>query len=169
MKNIKDKLVAELKKLLPVTLYFLFAGELIALTSHVVLSEYQIDAFGYLTALLIALVIAKVVIIIDLLPIMNIFKHKPAIWNTTWGAVLYFLGSLCFQLVESTAGPLFSGVGLSAALDAAAAEIPWPRFWIKQLWIFALLFNYCLVRELGVAVGRGTFSRVLFRDRNAAR
>jgi hypothetical protein len=165
MSTFAQKLGHEVQKLIPVTLYFLVAGQLLAMVQRVVLAEHGLTAPGLIKAVVIAMVIAKVVLVVDLLPFMNVFEHKPVVWNTTWAAVLYFVAALAIQLIESLAGPLLSTGDLTAALHEAAAETPWPRFWVKQLWIFALLYNYCLVKELGVVIGRGQLFQVMFRDR----
>lgn len=67
--------IREARKLLPVTAYFLFSNELLALTQQVIAGEYGISVTSYFKGLVMALVIAKVVLVVDLLPFMNIFKH----------------------------------------------------------------------------------------------
>jgi hypothetical protein len=165
MSTLAQKLGHEVQKLVPVALYFLVASQLVALVQKVALAEHGITGPGLIKAVIVAMVVAKVVLVVDLLPFMNVFEHKPVVWNTTWAALLYFVVTLVLQLAESLTGPLLSTGDLGAALDEAAAETPWPRFWTKQLWIFVLLYNYCLVKELGLVIGRGKLFQVLFRDR----
>ena len=75
VKNVISKLVAEFRKLIPVTIYFLVANDLLALTYSVILDEVHINATAYVTAVLFALVVAKVVLVADMLPFMNIFSR----------------------------------------------------------------------------------------------
>lgn len=89
-------------KLLPITAYFLFTNELLALRQQVIAGEYGITVTSYFKAFFWALVIAKVVLVVDMLPFMHIFKHKAAIWNTVWSASIYTAASLLFRLAEGT-------------------------------------------------------------------
>jgi len=168
MNNLLRKIGHELEKLLPVTVYLVVASEMLALTHQVILKEHGITGPGLLKSVVIAMVVAKVVLVVDMLPFMNVFGDRPVVWNTTWSTFMYFVAALLLQLAEGLTGPLLSTGSLAAALDEAATEIPWPRFWTKQMWIFVLLYNYCLVKELGLVIGRGKLVQVLFHDRHVS-
>lgn len=156
--------IREARKLLPVTAYFLFSNELLALTQQVIAGEYGISVTSYFKGLVMALVIAKVVLVVDLLPFMNIFKHKAAIWNTVWSAAIYTIASLLFRVVEGTISGWSATGDLSAGFTYFTAETQWPRFWLVQTWIFFLLVNYCLFQEVSWRIApRGLFD-VVFRD-----
>jgi hypothetical protein len=62
------KLKHELRELIPVTVFFFVAFQLLALTQALMLEQYGIRASAFLTATAMALVVAKVV------PTIN---HKP--------------------------------------------------------------------------------------------
>jgi len=154
----------EALKLIPITLYFLVSTQLLALTQQVIAGEYGISVTSYAKAIFMSLVIAKVVLIVDLLPFMNIFKHKAAVWNTLWSAAIYTAASLLFRLAEGTIAGWSATGSLSTAFEHFSAETPWPRFWLVQTWIFLLLVNYCLFQEVGWRLAPRVLFDVVFRD-----
>jgi hypothetical protein len=154
----------EALKLLPVTAYFLFSNELLALTQQVIAGEYGITVTSYFKALVMALVIAKVVLVVDLLPFMNIFKHKAAIWNTMWSASIYTVASLVFRLAEGMISGWSATGSFSMAFTHFSDETQWPRFWLVQTWIFLLLVNYCLFQEVGWRLAPRSMFDVVFGD-----
>ena len=78
LKMIKHEFV----QVLPPTLYFLVAFNVIALTNALTLKQHGISFYGFATASLGALIVGKVILISDKLPIINIFQKKPLIYTT---------------------------------------------------------------------------------------
>ncbi len=165
MNKVTAKIIHELRALLPVTIYFLFVTELLALTNYTLLGEYGIDVFAFFKAIVISLVIAKVVLIMDLMPLMRIFNDRPLFFGTLWSTVVYFSAALLLQVVEGVAHPLIQSGDIASAIQHFVTETAWPRFWLVQFWIFALLFNYCLIREVSKVLGPGKLFALFFRDR----
>ena len=156
MNRIVSKIVHELRVLLPLTVYFLVANEMIALTKYIVLLDRSHDAASFIRAVVIALVVAKVVLVVDMLPFMRIFKGRPAIWNATWSTCIYTICAVVLQAAEGVIRPWIATGSLSGAVDLFAAETKWSYFWMIQAWLFILLLNYCLVREMSYALGKRT-------------
>ncbi len=163
-----QKLWKEILHLLPITVYFLIANELLAFTYSLTLKEYGINVQAFLTAVIVAGVIAKVVVIVDMLPFMNIFRHRPAIWNAAYASALYMLGALAVQFLEMLVREWIASGSFTGAIQEIENHTHWSRFWLKQVWIFVLLFNFCLIREIGEILAGGKLFDVIFRDRKAA-
>jgi hypothetical protein len=55
-----------------------------------------------------------------------------------------------------------------AANEHLSAQIVWPHFWAIQLWLIALIFVYCVARELTCVIGPDQVRTILFGARTSA-
>ena len=101
MGKLTHKLKHEIRGMMPVVVFFLVAFQLLALTQRLMLQEYGIHVTTFVAATIMALVVAKVVVLTDLLPMVNRFPEKPLIYNVVWKTVIYFAASLAVR--DSTA------------------------------------------------------------------
>lgn len=164
MSKLIHKLKHELRELLPVMLFFFIAFQLLALTQRLMLKEYGIRASTFLAATIMALVVAKVVVLSDLLPLVNRFPEKPLTYNVVWKTVIYFVASLAVRYVEHLIEFWRKSPSFEAANRRMVAEIVWPHFWAVQLWLLILLLVYCAFRELVRALGREKIIRMFFQE-----
>ena len=163
MSKIVQKIVHEVKALIPVTLYFLFADILLAVTQMVLLREYGIEVVSIGQAVVMALIVAKVVLIMDMLPLMNRFHDRPPIYNVVWSTVMYLLATIVLEVGEHIVKAWIHTGGLATGYAHFVNETEWPRFILTQFWMLVLLFNYCLFRSAGKTVGPGGLTRLLLR------
>jgi len=164
MNSFRDKLKKELEELIPVTVFFFLAFQLLALTQAMILRQYGIKITVFLGATLAALVVAKVVIITDHFALVNRFPEKPLIYNVVWKTLIYFVAWLAIRYLEHFFHFWRETLNIAAANRRLFAETIWPHFWILQLWILVLLLVYCSFRELVRALGRERVIRMFFRD-----
>src|SRR5438046_3107924 len=68
MNSLRNRIKHELQELIPVTLFFFRAFQLLALTQRLMLKEYGIHVPTFIAATVGALIVAKVVIIVDCFP-----------------------------------------------------------------------------------------------------
>ena len=162
MKAFGTWLVREFREVIPPTIFFLIGFHMLALTRSLMLREYGIHAAAAAGATVGALLIAKVVLIADNLPIINRFPARPLVYNVVWKTTVYVLASLAVHYLEHLV-PLWWRLGdLGAANHRLLGEIVWPHFWVVQLWLLVLLFMYCGMRELIRAIGPHEVRRMFF-------
>lgn len=154
MSGIRGKVLHELRELVPVTLFFLVAFLLLALTQMLLLEEHGIRVVTFFAAAVGALVVAKVVVITDHLPWINRFPHRPLIYNVLWKTAIYFVASLVVRYAEHLIHFWRRMGSLAEANRQLFQEIVWPHFWCVQMWLLVLLLLYCSLRELIRAIGR---------------
>jgi len=164
METVGHKLKHELRQLIPVILFFFVAFQLLALTETMMLEQYGIRVSVFLTATVAALVVAKVVLIADHLPLINRFPEKPLIYNVIWKTAIYFVASLAVRYVEHLIDSWRHTANFAEANKRLFDEVVWPHFWGVQLWLLILLLLYCAFRELARALGRDRIIRLFFYD-----
>jgi len=144
----------EFLQVIPPTIFFLVAFLLIMATQRLILREYGIPLTGFGMAIIGALLVGKVVLIVDKLPFVNKFPDKPLLYNTVWKTFIYVLAMLLFRYLEHFV-PLYMEQGnFLQAHQRLMAEVIWPHFLLIHMWLFVLFFVYCAARELVRVIGR---------------
>ena len=96
LKAIKD----ELLEIIPPTIFFFVAFNVITFTKRLMLEQYGIKFSGFVTATVGALIVAKVVLIADRIPFINKYPDKPLIYNAAWKTAIYVLVALVVRFLE---------------------------------------------------------------------
>jgi hypothetical protein len=153
----------EFYEVLPPTIFFFISFHIVLLDRALMAREYGLKPTSMVAATVGALLVAKVVLIVDKLPIVNRFPEKPLIYNVVWKTIIYVAASLLLHYLEHLL-PLWWHMGSFAAANAhLGKEIVWPHFWAVQLWLIVLIFVYCSLRELVRVIGRDRVAQVFFR------
>ena len=84
----------EIIEVIPPAIFFFITFHIIAITRALMLEHYDIKVTTAASATIAALVVAKVVLIADMLPFINRFPEKPLIYNTVWKTFIYVLAAL---------------------------------------------------------------------------
>ena len=162
-------LVREFREVIPPAIFFLVGFHMLALTRSLMLREYRVHAAATAGATVGALLVAKVVLIADSLPVINRFPERPLAYNVAWKTTIYVLAALVVHYLEHLV-PLWWRLGnLGTANDRLLGEIVWPHFWAVQLWLVVLLFMYCAMRELIRAIGPHEVRRMFFGPASSPR
>lgn len=162
MGNIFSRLKHELVEVIPPTVFFFIAFQVIAFTRALMLEEYGIRVSTFVTASIAALVVAKVVLIVDLLPFLNRFPEKPLIYNVVWKTAIYLVAVLFVRYVEHLLPFVREHGDLVVANRRLLDEVVWPHFWAVQIWLLVLFFVYCALRELIRVLGRDRVRSMFF-------
>jgi hypothetical protein len=164
MSTLGEKLKHELRELIPVTVFFFGTFQLLALTEALMLKQFGIRVSAFLTATVMALVVAKVVLITDHFPLVNRFSDKPVSYSVAWKTAIYFIASLVVRYVEHLIHFWRQTGGFADANRRLFEEIVWPHFWGVQLWLLILLLVFCTFRELVRVLGRERVIVMFFHD-----
>ena len=89
LKHIGSILLREVRDIVPPTLFFFVAFGLLLITQSLVLEEHGIGVWHWGGALIGALIVGKVVLVVDHLRFVDRYPHKPLIWNATWKTLIY--------------------------------------------------------------------------------
>jgi len=149
-------------EILPPTIFFFLAFSLVLLTKRMILSEYGITWTGFGSAIVGAILVGKVVLLVDKLTFASKFNHRQLIFTTAWKSLIYFIAATFLQYLERIVHLLMKHEGFLEANRLFVTETVWPQFWLIQMWLAVLLFFYCAMRELIRAIGREKVIQIFF-------
>jgi len=135
----------DMLEILPPAIFFFIAFTLILLTKRLILSEYGISWTGFGAAFVGAMLVGKVVLIVDKIPFVNRFPDRQLIYTASWKCLIYVLAANLVQYLEHIVPLMLKHKGLSEAHQLFMSETLWPHFWLIQMWLVVLLF--CLLRS----------------------
>ena len=160
-RSIWTKLKHEIHEVIPPTIFFLISFHIVVLDRALMAREFGIRPSAVAGATIGALLVAKVVLVADMLPFINRFPEKPLIYNVLWKTGIYVSASVLVHYLEHLV-PLWWRMGFVAANQHLRTEMVWPHFWAIQLWLVVLIFVYCMMRELIRVIGRDRVMQVFF-------
>ena len=152
-------------EILPPTIFFLIAFLLILFTKLMILSEYGISWTGFGAAVVGAMLVGKVVLMVDKLPFVNKFPERPLVYNTLWKSFIYFLAALLVRYLMQVVPLLRKHENLVEANRHLVNEVVWPHFWLLQMWLAVLFLIFCAMRGLIRVIGRDKVIKIFFGSR----
>ena len=156
MSKVTRKIKEELAELVPPTLFFFVALHVVAFIHALMNKQSGIDLPTSASVTVAALIIAKSVLLADLLPFINRYPGKPLLWNVVWKTTVYFFVAGLLHYLERLYDFWKQAPGFVAANQKMLAELVWPHFWAIQILLAVLILVYCVMAE---------FSRVMGRDK----
>jgi hypothetical protein len=107
----------EIRELLPAVIYFVITFNLIGFTEVLMLREYGITVSTFVGATFGALLVAKAVPLVGILPFMEPFPKIPIIYNVLRKTLLYTLAAFMTQLIEEIIRSLLKHDSFAPAWD----------------------------------------------------
>lgn len=157
-----EKLKEEFFAMLPPTIFFFVALHILSLVRALMTRGAGLQVMSSAQIAIAALIIGKAVLLADLWPSINRFPEKPLIYNIIWKTVIYFVVATGIHYLERLFDFAKEAGGIAAGNQKLLAEIIWPHFWGLQIVLLVLILNYCVIRELGRAVGEQRLFRLFF-------
>ena len=162
MPTVMKTIAHEVRELLPSFIFFFLAFSLIVITDALTTEEYGIKPFDVAGAFVMALIVAKVLLLAGLLPFVDLFPEKPLIYNTLWKTFLYVIFAMLLIFAEHLIEFSLKYGNLSAAGRHMISETDWPRFWAVRIWLAVMLLVFTALQELTRKMGPGSLRRMFF-------
>lgn len=158
--SIQQKLKHELRAIVMVTLFFAaWLGILMAIKT-LILADYQIR-FGSISAVLIgALVLAKVVLILEHVSLGPWLRDKPVVCDVVLRTFLYAMGTLVIMLLEKAFESRHEQGGFGTALINVFQHRDMPHLWANTIAVSGALLFYNLLSVINRHLGPGGLSRL---------
>ena len=158
----------EFVQVLPPTIFFFVAFNVITITKALMLREHGIDFTGFTAATVGAFLVGKVVLVADKIPMVNRFPEKPLIYNVVWKTIIYVFAVFVVRYIEHLFPFVLEFGDLITAHNHLLDKVVWPRFWSIQIWLVVLFFVYATLHELVRLIGRDQVLRMFFGIPNPA-
>jgi hypothetical protein len=165
----QEKLKHELKAVVLVTLFFAAWFGVFMGLKVLILEDYKIH-FGSVSAVLIgALILAKVVLILEHVSLGGWLRNQPVLVNVILRTLLYAFGTLIVILLEKSFESRHEQGGLGPALMNVFQHRDMPHVWANTICVTGALLFYNLLAALKHHLGPGGLARVFLTNRNDAR
>jgi hypothetical protein len=153
--------------MLPPTLYFLIAFNLIVFTTNLLVHDYWFRLSGFLVATTTALVVGKSVLVANEIKLIDRFRGAPLIQPILYKTIFYTLIVMVVRILERFIHFAIDHRGFTLAFGAAVDEFSWRRFAAIQIWLFTCFLIYVTATELSALLGEGQLFRLFFRHRSS--
>jgi len=161
--SVWQRLVHEIKTVGLVAFYFgCWLGALIAI-KQLVLAEYHIEFQGMSMALIGALVLSKVVLVLQYCPLGTWVRARPAWVDILLRTVLYSFGVIAVLLLEKGLEGRHEHGGIGPALAALAQHADIYHIWANAIAIGGALLVYNVFAAVRKHLGEGGLVRMLGR------
>lgn len=162
MSKFSEKVKEEFLALLPPTIFFFVALHVVGIVRALMVKGTGLPVSSSGQIAVGALILGKAVLLADLMPAINRFPNKPLAYNVAWKTAIYFLIATFIHYLERLADFWKQAGGFAAANEKLLATIVWPHFVGIQIVLLVLILNYCVLRELGRALGPGKLLTMFF-------
>ena len=162
-------LLHEFRQILPPTIFFFIGFNLILFTKRLILEDYLIQFTGFFLATVSALVIGKVVLVAEMMPLLRRFDGEPLAKPVLFKTVVYTLLVLVARLLEAFVHYVAGGgaVGRGGFIEEQLGSFSWHRFIATQMWIFVLFLVYVTANEINQLLGDGELFKIFFTRRSS--
>ena len=153
--SITQKLKHEITALISLMFYFgCWLGALVLL-KYLLLAEYQIATYGFSVAVVGALVLAKVVLVLEHVSLGAWIRSQPAWLDVVVRTVLYSFGVLVLLLIEKAFEGRHEYGGFTASLYAVFQHADIYHVWTNTLCLSAALLSYNMLSVIRKHLGEG--------------
>lgn len=162
MSKLSAKIKEEVIELLPPAVFFFVTLHVVTFERVLMLEGTGVALGTTVSVTIAALILAKAVLIADMLPFINRYPDKPLICNILWKTAIYVLIAMLIHYLERLVDFWREAGGFIAGNQKLIAEIVWPHFWAIQIFLVVIILMYCTIRELVRVIGRDRFWRMFF-------
>lgn len=156
-----SRLLKELKTLGRVSLYFGCWLAFLLLIKDLVLAEYDIQVTGIGKALVGTLVLAKVVMVLEFVPLGRWLRSRPAWVDVVVRTGLYSFGVFLVLLLEKGFEGRHEYGGFGASLAAVFEHADMHHVWLNLVVVSAALLGYNILSVINRHLDEGGIWRLL--------
>ena len=161
--SVKQKVAHEFEEVAIITLYLAFFFCALATYSMLLLNKFHISYFAYGTALLNALVIAKVILIGEAVHAGKKFEGKALLYSAIWKAFVFGLLVFAFHILEEMIKHLVHGEDLAGTFHNIRID----DLLARAVIIFCTFIPLFAFRELRRVMGQENFRALFFHSTSA--
>lgn len=161
-----DKLKHEIKSVVLVTLFFAAWLSVFMAIKMLILEDYDIPFKGFSMALVGALILGKVVLILEHVSLGTWVRHQPVLVEVLLRTLLYAFGTLVVLLLERSFESRHEHGGVVPALANVFEHRDMPYVWVNTICLGGALLFYNLFSALKSHLGKDGLARVFLTPPN---
>jgi hypothetical protein len=156
-------LIEEAKALAAVTLYFAACFAVVMLLKQLLLAEYGIEFSGLATAILVALVTAKVVIVLQKVPLTHWLRNQPPIADVLARTAFYTLATVVALLLERAFEARSEHGGFAESLASVLEHRDVAQVWATTICVGLAFLAFNAFGVIRREIGGRRLWRIFFR------
>lgn len=157
--TLKQKATHELREFAAISFYLAFFFCAVATYSMLLLNQFHVSYFIYGTALINALVIAKVILIGEYAHLGKKHESKPLFQSALYKAILFSMLVLAFHIIEETIKRRWHGENFVTAYHGIRVD----ELLARSVVMFCAFLPLFAFRELRRVLGEDNFWSLFFR------
>jgi hypothetical protein len=158
----------ELREVIPVTLFFFIGSALVLMLVKLILAQYSIPVAVLSRAMLASLIVGKVVLVLEKVPLEERLPHAPRGVLVAIKTLFYGSGAIVAGFLERLIETCRSSQGFGEALAETWTHTSLGRFLAVVLCVTILFGAYFIFLELDRVMGEGAIVALFFnRPRTA--
>lgn len=144
----------EFLHVLPLFLFFLVFFTLINEIETFLLLRAGLTPLKFIEVAIASGLIAKIVLVVDHLPYIALFKKKPLLFSILWKTINYSIILLFVRLlIKLTPYYISNHHEIDKTITAFKQKTDWPFFFSVQMFYLLFLFIYVTFKELSDKIG----------------
>ncbi len=161
--DLKQKVMEEAKSVGLASLYFLSWITVLVVLKALILAEYHIEISGISKALIGALIIAKVVLVLEHAPLGSWIQRRPAWVDVSFRTAMYALGVLVVLVLEKSIEGRHEAGGFEASLRGILQHADIYHVWTNVIVVAVAILGYNAVAVVRLHLGKGGLLRLFSR------
>jgi hypothetical protein len=164
---LRERLRHEIREIGIVTLYFLVCFGIFLSLKKLLLEQYHVSIYVFHAAVIGALVVAKVVVVLEKTSFGGRFRDARLITHVIWRSLTYTAAVFVVSLAEQLGEVYLEKGSLHMAVSELWASKDFDHFLAFNLCVALSFLFYNTARELDRRLGAGSIRRLLFSKRGA--
>jgi hypothetical protein len=156
------KIIEEIERIGIVSLYFAFCFGVMMLFKRLILAQYAIEFRGLTLALVGALVVAKVVVLLEKVSLGNWVRNQPVVVDVIFRTLLYTIGVWIALLLEKAFESRHEHGGFGSSLMSVFSHRDIHHVWASTIGVCAALLGFIIFSVLKRRFGGHELKRFFF-------
>ena len=156
-----EKIKKELGSVGFLTLYFLSWLSFLMLLKYLLLADYRIESAGVSEAVIGALVLAKVVLLLEYVPLGAWVRRQAAWVDVLLRTLFYTFGVFVVMVAEKGLEARHAHGGFVNAVIALFGQVEMYHLWLSLICVSAALLSYNVLSVIHKNLGKGVVLRML--------
>lgn len=160
-----QKLKKEVFEILIVTAYFLVCFGILILIKKITLAQVEVEFYGFSAALVGALVMSKVVIILDKTALGKIYIRKALYKNVLMKSIIYTFVVTFILFIENLIHTLLEGETFIQAINSIISHRDPLQFRLVLIASFLSLTSYNVIISIRDSMDHGELTKLFFSNK----